>query len=397
MGRTMKTLFTVGFRPFFLAASVYAACALMDWVLMFAWDVHVPHIWDDGMAWHAHEMLYGFAAAVIGGFLLTVVPNWTKNRPLQAWPLMALLALWLAGRAVMHVGNAIPWYLAAAVDLMFLPAVAASLFPAVVRGRSVRNYVFFLIIGVLTLLNGVIHMDMHGTALWLDAHQALRTAVFLVALMIVVFGGRVIPAFTRNALKLAGAGVSMKVSPAVENASAACVALLAALSLGGRGETEPAGVVSMVAGALLLLRMAGWNGHRTLAMPIVWILHVGYGWIALGLLAYGAAIVFNPSLDLVALHMLTIGGIGTMTLAMMSRVSLGHTGRTLRAADAVVVAYVILQLAVLARIAGGLGLVDYALSVAASGTMWSVAFGLFALVYLPILLRPRADGRKDFA
>lgn len=132
-------------------------------------------------------------------------------------------------------------------------------------------------------------------------------------------------------------------------------------------------------------------------MPIVWILHAGFGWIAVGLLAYGAAMLFKPSLTLVALHILTIGGIGTMTLAMMSRVSLGHTGRNLRAADAVVAAYVILQLAVITRIAGGLGAVDYTLSVALSGMMWSVAFGLFALVYLPILLRPRAGGRKDYA
>jgi uncharacterized protein involved in response to NO len=396
MGLNMKTLFTVGFRPFFLAASIYSACALMGWVLIYVWDIRVPHAWDDGMAWHAHEMLYGFAAAVIGGFLLTAVPNWTKNRPVQAWPLMCLLALWLAGRLVMHAA-ALPWQLTAAVDMLFLPALGASLLPAVMRGRSVRNYVFFGIIGVLTLLNGIVHADMHGMNLWLDASQALRTAVFLVALMIVIFGGRVIPAFTRNALKMAGKDVEIRSVPRLEQMSAACVALVAALSLCGRGETEPAGVVAMVAGALLLVRMAGWHGVRTLGMPIVWILHAGYLWIALGMLAYGAAILFKPSLDLVALHMLTIGGIGTMTLAMMSRVSLGHTGRALRAADAVVAAYVILQLAVLMRMAGGIGFVDYTLSVAASGTMWSAAFGIFAVVYLPILLRPRADGCRDFA
>jgi len=395
MSNTMKTFFSMGFRPFFLVASLCAACALMEWILSYGWGIHLARTWDDGMVWHAHEMLFGFVAAVIGGFLLTAVPNWTKARPVQGLPLKILLSLWLAGRIAMHVGDTMPWPLIAAVDMVFLPAIALSLLPAVLQGRSVRNYVFFAIIGVLTLLNGVIHAGMHGTALWLDPNEALRAAVFLIVLMIVILGGRVIPIFTRNALKLAGSEVEMSVPPMVESLSVASIGLMAALSSCGFGEDTPAGLVSMLAGVLLLVRMAGWHGHKTIGMPIVWILHVAYAWIALGLLAYGAAILFKPSLDLVALHMLTIGGIGTMTLAMMSRVSLGHTGHALRAADTIVAAYLILQLAVLVRIAGGVGLMDYTHSVAASGIMWSVAFGLFALVYLPILLRPRADASKD--
>lgn len=391
----MKTFFSVGFRPFFLAASLYATCALMEWVLSYGWGIHLARTWDDGMVWHAHEMLFGFLAAVIGGFLLTAVPNWTKARPVQDWPLKILLSLWLAGRIAMHVGGTMPWPLVAAVDMVFLPAIAVSLLPAVVNGRSVRNYVFFAIIGVLTLLNGMIHAGMHGTALWLDPNEALRASVFLIVLMIAILGGRLIPMFTRNALRLAGSEVEMNVPPMVDSLSVASVGLVAGLSLCGFGEDAPAGLVSMVAGVLLLVRMAGWHGHKTTGMPIVWILHLAYGWIALGLLAYGGAILFKPSLDLVALHMLTIGGIGTMTLAMMSRVSLGHTGRALRAADAIVAAYIILQLAVLVRIAGGVSMMDYSHSVAASGIMWSVAFGLFAVVYLPILVRPRADASKD--
>jgi uncharacterized protein involved in response to NO len=392
MSDDMKTLFSMGFRPFFIAASLYAVFALVEWVLMYAGH-RLPRAWDDGMAWHAHEMIFGFVAAVIGGFLLTAVPNWTKSQPVHGRPLAALLCVWLAGRVVMHLGATMSWPLLAAVDMLFLPALALSLLPSVVQGRSVRNYVFFGILGVLTLLNGVIHAGVHGAVLWLDPGAALQAAVFLVVLMIVILGGRVIPLFTRNALKLSGADVEMKVLPSLERASTASVAFLAALSLGGFGENSLTGWVSILAGILLSVRMAGWYGQRTFAMPIVWILHVAYGWIVLGLLEYGSAVLFRPSLALVALHVLTIGGIGTMTIGMMSRVSLGHTGRPLRAPDTVVAAYVILQLAVLARVAGGLDLADYATAVAASGVLWSVAFGLFALAYLPMLLRPRIDER----
>lgn len=395
MASFLNVLFTVGFRPFFLAAGLYATWALLAWVLIYAGNISIPHVWTDSMVWHAHEMVYGFTAAVIGGFLLTAVPNWTKARPIRAWPLMLLAGLWLAGRVLMHGGGGLPWVFVAAVDMLFLPVVGLSLLPSVVRGRSVRNYVFFLILGLLTFLNGMIHADMNGHAGWLDAHQALRTAIFLVVLMIVIFGGRVVPMFTRNALKVAGMDVTIGTNPLLEKAALGSVGVLVGLALIGQAESAMAGWVALLAGILHMVRMTGWHGHRTLGMPIVWVLHAGYGWIALGLAAYGLALLQFPGLELIALHILTIGGISTMTLAMMSRVSLGHTGHRLNAAKAVVVAYVVLQVAVLVRVAGGLGLMDYMLSTALSGTMWSVAFGLFSLAYLPILLRPRADGRED--
>lgn len=395
MAYFLNVLFTVGFRPFFLLAGLYAAWALLAWVLIHGWNVPIPHVWDDGMVWHAHEMVYGFTAAVIGGFLLTAVPNWTKARPIRAWPLMLLAGLWLAGRVLMYGEDGLHWVFVAAMDMLFLPVVGLSLLPSVVRGRSVRNYVFFLILGLLTLLNGLIHADMNGHAGWLDAHQAVRASVLLVALMIVIFGGRVVPMFTRNALKVNGMDVAIGTNPLLEKAALGSVGVLAGLALIGQAESAMAGWVALSAGVLHLLRMTGWHGHRTLGMPIVWVLHAGYGWIAMGLAAYGLALLEFPEFQFIAFHILTIGGIGTMTLAMMSRVSLGHTGHRLSAAKAVVMAYVVLQIAVLVRVAGGLGLMDYMISTALSGTMWSLAFGLFSLVYLPILLRPRADGRED--
>lgn len=390
-----RYLFSLGFRPFFLGAGVYAAWSLIAWLSVYLGGVSIPHIWDDGMVWHAHEMIYGFTAAVIGGFLLTAVPNWTKARPIRAWPLMVLFSLWLVGRLVMHCGSLLPWGIVAALDMVFLPAVGLSLLPAVIRGSSVRNYVFFVILAFMTLLNGFIHVGMQGYVLWLDAHQALRAALFLICLMITIFGGRVVPMFTRNALKVSGVDVVMRVHPLLEKASLGSVFTLVVFALIGQAESAWMGWLALMVGALHLFRLFGWHGHRTLRMPIVWVLHAGYGWIAFGFLAYGLALLVEPSFILVALHILTIGGIGTMTLAMMSRVSLGHTGHKLQAAKAVVAAYALLQVAVLVRIAGGLGWLDYTHAIALSGMLWSTTFALFSAVYLPILLRPRADGPAD--
>lgn len=385
-------LFSLGFRTFFLGAGLYAVWSLAVWMFVYLTGAAVPHLWDDGMVWHAHEMIYGFTAAVIAGFLLTAVPNWTKARPIRAWPLMVLVGLWLLGRVAMHGTLPVSWEVIAALDMAFLPAVGLSLLPAVVRGRNVRNYVFFVILGLLTVLNGLVHAGMQGHVLWLDANQALRAGVFLISLMVVIFGGRVVPMFTRNALKVVGTEVTMPVYALLEKVAVGSVFGLVCLALIGLGESSLMGWLAVFAGILNATRLAGWHGHRTLTMPIVWVLHVGYGWIALGYLAYGLALLLDTSLTLVALHILTMGGIGTMTLAMMSRVSLGHTGHKLQAAKAVVAAYVLLQVAVLVRITGGLGGLDYSLSVAFSGTLWSVAFALFSVAYLPILLRPRADG-----
>lgn len=213
--------------------------------------------------------------------------------------------------------------------------------------------------------------------------------------MIAVFGRRIIPLFTRNALKVAGIGFVARSWPALDVLSLGTVAMLVLFALAGQADTQLAGAVALAAGVLNIIRMAPWNGHQALCMPIVLVLHAGYAWIALGLAVYGYALLLNPSLQWPALHVLTIGGIGTMTLAMMSRVALGHTGRTILASKPMVAAYALLQVTVLVRIAGGLGWVDYTVSVAGAGWSWSAAFAIFSVIHLPILTRPRADGLHD--
>lgn len=393
--KTFHYLFSLGFRPFFLMASLYASWSAVTWILLYTTPLSIPHLWSDSAIWHAHEMIFGYTSAVIAGFLLTAVPNWTKVRPIRAWPLILLTLLWLAGRILMHAGATLPWVTVAIVDVLFLPVIGIILLKAVIKGRNTRNYVFFLILGLLTILNTLIHATIQGYTFWLNTSQALHASVFLIILMITVFGGRVIPIFTRNALKVAGTEVTITNIPALEKACPASVAILACLTISGTTENSLTGCIAFLAGFLNLIRMSAWKGHRTLNMPIVWILHAGYSWISIGLITYGLALLAFPQLQLIALHILTIGGIGTTTLAMMTRVSLGHTGHQLKAAQAIVVAYLVLQTAVLIRIIGGLNFMDYSTSISLSGIMWSIAFGVFSIIYLPILLRPRADERPD--
>lgn len=388
-------LFSIGFRPFFLAAGLYAAWSAVAWICFYVRGAEPPHIWDDMAAWHGHEMLFGFVAAVVAGFLLTAVPNWTKARPIRAWPLAVMVGVWFAGRLAMHgyfPGSAT---VAAAIDVLFLPMLGLSLLPAIIRGHSTRNVVFFILIALLTAMNTIIHAGMAGIDLPLDPQQALTSSIFIVIQMIAVFAGRIIPLFTRNALKVAGIGFIARSWPALDALSLGSVAILVLCALAGQADTQLAGAVALAAGVLNIIRMAPWNGHQAFRMPIVLVLHAGYVWIALGLTAYGYALLLAPSLQWPALHVLTIGGIGTMTLAMMSRVALGHTGRTILASKPMVAVYALLQLAVLVRIAGGLGWIDYTVSVAGAGWSWSAAFAIFSVIHLPILTRPRADGRHD--
>lgn len=387
-----RYLFTLGFRPFFLLAGVFAALSIPLWGYMYATGFLPVAAWPDSMVWHGHEMVFGYTAAVIGGFLLTAVPNWTKARPVRAWPLALLAGIWLAGRFAMLGVEASP-VLVGMVDMAFLPAVALSLLPAVLRAQSYRNVVFFFILAFLTACNLGIHLGMAGRGMEvMDARSLLYLAVHLVALMIIIFGGRVVPMFTRNALKLKGCDVGVAVPSLLEKA--VLVVSVAAVPAAALVAVSPriCGGILLLAGIANLVRMVFWHGGKTLRMPIVWILHAGYGWIAVGLLLEGMALLTEESLFPVALHVLTMGGIGTMTLAMMTRVSLGHTGRPLQVSGWITAAYLVLQAGIVVRTVGGWLLPEfYLLTVLVAAAGWTFAFSVFSAVYLPILVRPRAD------
>ena len=386
---------SLGFRPFFLLAGAYGSLSILLWAAMYATGHAPTSIWPDTVTWHAHEMLFGYTSAVIGGFLLTAVPNWTKARPVKAWPLALLVSIWLAGRLGMFWSGSYP-FIAATADLLFLPAIAISLLPSVIRAQSYRNVVFFFILAFMSFCNLGIHLAMSGRTLnFTDTRTLLLLAVFLIGLMITIFGGRVVPMFTRNALKLNAKQIEVKVPRIVEiMAISSSAAALPAAALSYHHPLT-CGMVLLVAGASNLARMAFWSGHKTWTMPIVWILHAGYFWLSLGYLLVGLSLVRNEFISSLALHVFTMGGIGTLTLAMMSRVSLGHTGRPLEVSSWITSAYIALQVGIIIRVGGGFIYPDaYLQTVMLAALSWCYAFGVFTLVYIPILCRPRYDEKS---
>jgi uncharacterized protein involved in response to NO len=381
-----------GFRPFFLLASLYAAGAIpayLAWLTGFGEaPQRVPMF-----VWHAHEMLFGFAAAAMAGFLLTAVPNWTGARPIVGRRLAVLVLLWLAGRVAMALIDFLPWPLVAVADLAFIPALGLAVAPALIGSRNRRNYVFLGLVAVMTAANVLVHLDAGDIV-----HQA-RRGVFLALdaflLMIGVVGGRIVPAFTANFLRQrvpGAAGIAPQPRLDIVCTMATSAIALADVTL---GDAHPlTGIACLVAAAGLAARLVRWRTAATLGTPILLVLHVGIMWLILGLGLRGLALVPGLMPHTAALHVLTMGAVGTMVMGVMSRATLGHGGRDMRAPPAMVMAYALLALSVLARLVGATEAAAWSSPLLiAAGTLWTAAFGLFAGVIAPIVLLPRIDGR----
>ncbi len=388
------TLFAYGFRPFFLLAGWFAAIAIPLWVLSFMFGTGRAGVLPLSQ-WHAHEMLFGFVAAAIAGFMLTAVPSWTGSRGFGGRPLVLLTAAWLAGRLAMGLafglGFAIPFWLVAAAELLFLPGLAFLLAVPLLRSRN-RNTPLLLVLVALWVADTVFL----AAAYWRDAALAAQALLFtlnLVMLLVTIIGGRIVPTFTANALRARGEEVLLWKSAWLERG--VILAMLAVLVTDLlAAATQLAGIVAGVAGLLQLARLAGWNGHRSLRDPIVWVLHAGYAWLPIGLLLKCALLVFHQAWGIHWQHALGAGCAAVMILAVMSRASLGHTGRPLRVAPVMGLSYGLLLLAVLLRVFGAALLpVDYAITIIAAAVAWFVAFAIYAAVYTPILLQPRVDGK----
>jgi uncharacterized protein involved in response to NO len=357
------------------------------WGFYFAGELGVPTRLAPPI-WHGHEMLFGFAAAVIAGFLLTAVPNWTGIPAVKGGRLIALVALWVAGRLAIFYSGLLPAWLVAAIDVAFFPALVLAIAPALVASGSRRNMGFPVVLLVFTLANLAIHAAAMGY-LPLGAEIGIKVAVNLATLLMVVIGGRVIPGFTANAL-----GTPSRRADWTDKA--ALYAAIAVLVLEFLPQARPAqGAAAVAAAALVALRMRGWQSLRTLRRPILWVLHVGYAWIAVGYAFKRLALLTELLRWQDALHGLTAGAIGTLTLGMMSRVALGHTGRPLEVRSAITVAYILITLATIMRLCTPFGAALHpvpALTHAAGG-LWAAAFIIFLVVYTPILISPRADGK----
>lgn len=376
----------LGFRPFYLLAAAFGTIAIAMWVLLYlgGWQPSAQP-WTGTMLWHAHEMVFGFAAAVVVGFLFTAGRNWTGLQTPQGIWLGTLAGLWTLARVLMWTG---PAWLAIAVDAAFLPACALSFFIVLRRADNRRNYGLAIALGVL----GALDAGFHAAMLAGRADIALRlteAATGLVTVFITVIGGRVIPMFTANAI----ADASIHRYAWVERS----VVVLTLLSIGAHSAHAPAWLtipLAAAAAAVHAVRLAGWAPLRTRRTPIVAMLHVAYAFLPIGfaLIAAASAGWMDRS---TALHALTAGAIACAILAMITRTALGHTGRRLATGRLEHVAYACIALAALLRVAVPAVLpVFKAYAIAGAGVLWIAAFVLYLIRYTPWLLRPRVDGKE---
>ncbi len=389
----MRPLWSYGFRPFFLLASLAGAVLVIVWVFVLRGQLPAPTSLPL-FSWHAHEMLFGFTAAVLAGFLLTAVRNWTGGQPtLEGRGLMALVVVWLLARVLALWPGQVPAALHIVIDASFFVGLALAIAIPLAKTGNKRN----LALPPLLLLLGSADVAMHlgalgAGSLWLPLATVVALNVPL--LFLVVIGGRVLPFFTRNGLR--GAGVEVRDPPALAYAGLAAVVLvlLSEILVVIRPSSSGfAALASALAGALLLARLAGWQTWATRKLPVLAVLHVGWAFLGLGYLLMAVARMW-PTLLLptTALHTLTIGGLALIILGMMSRVSLGHTGRPIRVRRSIVVGYGLLVAAALVRVGvpalwprTSLPYLDLA------ALLFAGAFVIFFVVYLPILIAPRAD------
>lgn len=379
-------LFSIGFRPFFIVACAWPAATVPIWVL--AWLGIEPFAGAVTRDWHVHEMLFGYLAAVMAGFLLTAIPNWTGRLPVIGWPLAALVGLWVAGRIAMVISPTTLW--ASAVDTLFLMVFAGVIWREVLTGRNWRNLPVAFLVSLLAIANIGIHLRASAPDI---AAGAERLALGAAAVMIALIGGRVTPSFTRNWLiKLGAASLPAPMSKFDVAVIATTGAAVAAWILAP--DSRVTGVVLVAAGGANLIRLTRWKGLATLSEPLVWILHAGYAWLGLGLLGIGAAALAPGAFPRSAgIHALTVGAIGVMTLAMMTRATRGHTGRSLETGPYTLAIYLLANLAAVARVAAALAPDQQPLLLAASSLAWSGAFAMFLLVYGPMLVGPRVTVR----
>lgn len=376
-------LWNLGFRPFFLFAGFFSAASILAWTAQLAFGAHAP-AYVAGPAWHAHEMIFGYAFAVVVGFLFTAVRNWTNQPTPTGAPLALLVLLWSLGRVLMLT----PWFAQAPLaDAVFSLAAAGAIARPLMRGGNRHNYFFIVVLGGFAAANGLFYGAVTGAISW-PPERGLHMGLDLVLFLMAIVGGRVIPMFTANGAP----GSRPQRRPWVERCALGSLLALLAVEL----LALPLLLLSATAATAALANLARlllWQPWRTFRHPMVWILHAAYGWIVLylALLAPAAAGLIPSS---PALHALTVGAIGSLTLGMMTRVSRGHTGHPLRAGTLEIAAYLLLQCAALVRV--GLPLLAPALARQAfvvSGVLWAMAFLAFTVRFAPMLARPRIDGK----
>ena len=381
--------FRGGFRPFFACGALWAMVALTLWLGALSGIFTLPTHFDP-LAWHRHEMLFGFVGAIIAGFLLTAIPNWTGRLPIAGGPLAALFGLWLAARGAVLFSAYLGPLVAALLDVGFYVVLAALAAREVFASKN-RNIPIVVLVLLFAIANALDHIA--AARMIDDDGVGSRAAIVIVIVMISLIGGRVVPSFTRNWLAKQGAQRGLPTQPGrfdivVIAATAIAMAgwLIAPLS-------SSVGFLLLSAATLQAVRLARWGGVHAWRDPLVLVLHVGYAWVPVGLCLLGLSIVGTAVPVSGAIHALTAGAMATMILAVTTRATLGHTGRELKASGATTMIYILVTAGALGRVAAPLLPMDYMLAVKLAGIAWGGAFLLFVLVYGPKLVGPRPDGR----
>jgi uncharacterized protein involved in response to NO len=383
-------VFGYGFRPFFLLAALYAPTAVAAWLLVLTGALPDP-AYMGGPLLHSHEMVFGFALAGVLGFLTTALPNFAAATPVTGRPLAVLAAVWLAGRLALWTADWLPPLLVTVADLALVPLALVLLLRSLPRHPNRRMLVFPALFAIFEAANALTHAEALG---WTADTGALGVTlgINVIALLVAIIGGRIIPSFTANALRAAGSPLlprSFRVLDAIAIGATAALAI-AMLAV---GDGPVVGAVALLAGLANAARLSFWRGAQTVRTPILFVLHVGYGWLAAAQLLRAAAELGGLVPGSAAFHALTIGCFGTMMLAVMSRAALGHTGRAIHAHPLTVAAYVLVGAAALFRFAAAL-LPSFQMALlSAAASSWIAAFVLFLAIYAPILLSPRPDGK----
>lgn len=381
-------LFDYGFRPFFLAAGMYALVVVPVWPYFFAHHA-VPFGALPAMYWHAHELMYGFVVAAISGFMLTAVPSWTGARGFAGRPLIALLLLWIAGRVAMTTVGQVPFLLTALAELALLPALLVLLTPPLLRSQN-HNTPLLFVLGALWLSDCgfVLALRLGDVVL---AERAIRLAIDIALLLVTVIGGRIVPAFTANTLRKLGQNVVMTSRHWIEGTVIAAMGAIIVIDVIAP-DSALSGMLAAVAASAHAIRLSGWHSLKARSQPIVWVLHVAYAWLPIGLALKAAWLLADAGWAIKWQHALTMGAFATMILAVMTRASLGHTGRALVVPRSIAIAYLLLTAGTLVRVFGAaVAPSHYLWVVSFAGLAWTLAFLIFVVVYAPILAGPRAD------
>lgn len=377
--------FALGFRPFFLLAAIAAMLLIGVWPLVWRGQFTVAAHYEP-VAWHGHEMLFGYTAAVIAGFLLTAVRNWTGIATWTGPRLAGLAGVWLLGRVLPWIGG-VPVALLITVDVAFLPLVAVSLVRPLWRGQHRVNRVFLVLLGGMALANLLSHLQLLGAVDGLGDMR--RVMLDLILAVIALVAGRVMPFFTQNVLP----GFRPRQRLWVERLTLASLVPIIVLQSIAIVPAPVLGLLWLVFTTVQVVRLRGWFDKRIFTIPVLWVLHLGYAWVVLGALLTGLA-GFDLFPATSALHALTVGGIGVITVGMMARVARGHTGRPIDVTRAITLAFMAINLAALVRVFGTAWWPGgYAHWVDLSGALWVLGFALFLWQYAPMLLRPRVDGK----